>query len=83
MKIFSIRDSCSKLIVLIDGATGVGKTTLCKRIAQNWSKGVVPALNHYQIVLLVHLREASDAQDVDDLFNLYICRSQNHLQKCY
>ena len=65
-------DGGSKLTVLIDGAPGVGKTTLCKRIAQNWSKGVVPALNHYQIVLLVHLREASNTKDVDDLFNLYV-----------
>ena len=58
--------STSKLTLLIDGAPGVGKTTLCRRIAKDWALGKM--LQNYVLVLLVPLREIVDASKVDDLF---------------
>ena len=58
--------STSKLTLLMDGAPGVGKTTLCRRIAKDWALGKM--LQNYVLVLLVPLREIVDASKVDDLF---------------
>lgn len=41
--------------MLIRGMPGVGKTTVCKRIAQEWARGKI--LQNYDIVLLVQLRD--------------------------
>ena len=60
-----------KLIVLIDGAPGVGKTTLCSRIATDWAIGTIQDLNRFTLVMLVPLRRISEAIEVYELFHMY------------
>ena len=57
-----------QLKMLIDGAPGVGKTTLSRNISQKWAKGEF--LQEYWLILLLHLRERniSRAQTIDDFF---------------
>ena len=56
------------LRMLIDGAPGVGKTTLSRKVSRKWAKGKI--LKKYWLVLLLHLRERaiSKAQTIDDFF---------------
>ena len=56
------------LKMLIDGAPGVGKTTLSRNVSQKWAKGEI--LQEYWLVLLLHLRERSisKAQMIDEFF---------------
>ena len=56
------------LKVLIDGAPGVGKTTLSRNVSQKWAKG--EWLQKYYIVVLLHLRERNikEAMEIDQLF---------------
>ena len=56
------------LKMLIDGAPGVGKTTLSRKVSQTWANGEL--LQEYWLVLLLHLRERtiSKAQVIDDFF---------------
>ena len=48
------------LKVLIDGAPGVGKTTMCRKLARDWAKG--ECLQHYSLVVLIQLRDARMAR---------------------
>ena len=56
------------LKMLIDGAPGVGKTTLTINVSRMWAKGEL--LERFWLVLLLHLRERaiSKAKTVDDFF---------------
>ena len=56
------------LKMLIDGAPGVGKTTLSRKVSRMWAKGEL--LKKYWLVLLLHLRESaiSKAKSIDDFF---------------
>ena len=56
------------LRMLVDGAPGVGKTTLSREVSQKWAKGKI--LQRYWLVLLLHLREKniSKAKTIDELF---------------
>ena len=56
-----------KYIVLIDGAPGVGKSTLCKRIATDWANGTVEELKKFKLVILVPLRRFPRAVNVDEI----------------
>ena len=56
-----------KYTVLIDGAPGVGKSTLCKRIAKDWANGTVEELNKFKLVILVPLRRFPRAVNVDKI----------------
>ena len=57
-----------QLKMLIDGAPGVGKTTLSRNVSRKWAEGLL--LKEYWLVLLLHLRERdiSRAQTIDDFF---------------
>ena len=56
------------LRMLVDGAPGVGKTTLSRKVSSRWANGEI--LQRYWLVLLLHLREKtiSKAKTIDDLF---------------
>ena len=56
------------LKMLIDGAPGVGKTTLSRKVSRMWAEGEL--LEQYWLILLLHLRERaiSEAKSVDDFF---------------
>ena len=57
-----------QLKMLIDGAPGVGKTTLSRNVSRKWAEGQF--LQEYWLVLLLHLRERdiSRAQTIDEFF---------------
>ena len=54
--------------MLIDGAPGVGKTTLCRKFCKDWGAGQI--LKQFSIVWLLNLREEriAKAKSLDDLF---------------
>ena len=56
------------LKVLVDGAPGVGKTTLSRKVSQKWAEGEI--LQRYYLVLLLHLRERNirEATEIDQFF---------------
>ena len=56
-----------KYTVLIDGAPGVGKSTLCKKIAKDWANGTVEELKKFKLVMLVPLRRFPMAVNVDEI----------------
>ena len=57
--------------MLIDGAPGVGKTTLCRKFCRDWSAGQI--LKQFSLVWLLNLREEriAKAKSLDDLFQHY------------
>ena len=65
-------------LILIDGAPGMGKTTLCKEIAYQWAKGEL--LKDTKIVFLLFLREpgVQNMQDLND-FIQYFFKIKNPL----
>jgi len=54
--------------VLVDGAPGVGKSTLCRKISKDW--GCEGFLSEYKLVVLLHLRERriAKAMGIEDFF---------------
>ena len=58
----------NELKILIDGAPGVGKTTLTRRFVKDWAEGKLLSL--YNLVLLLPLRDKriAQAKDISDLF---------------
>ena len=58
----------NELKILIDGAPGVGKTTLTRRFVKDWAEGKLLSMN--DLVLLLPLREKriAQAKEISDLF---------------
>ena len=58
----------NQLCILVDGAPGVGKTTLTRNIAKQWSNDNL--LKEYHLVLLIPLREIDkDTIQLEDLIH--------------
>ena len=57
--------------MLIDGAPGVGKTTLCRKFCKDWGAGQI--LKQFSNIWLLNLREEkiAKAKSLDDLFQHY------------
>ena len=62
--------------VLIEGAPGVGKSTLVKEFTQQWSKFQATYLTNYTVVILVSLRDTQfqEARQLDDLYLTEPCQ---------
>ena len=66
-------------MLLIEGYSGMGKTTYCQKLAYNWSVGIIPldaSFPEVNILLLlkcrdVHMRTANIEEAVDDQLLFY------------
>ena len=54
--------------VLIDGAPGVGKSTLAWEVCHKWAQNGLDSVKQFELVVLVKLREAQNACNIKDLF---------------
>ncbi|XP_071505951.1 NACHT, LRR and PYD domains-containing protein 3-like [Diadema antillarum] len=59
--------------LLIQGQGGVGKSTLCAKIAWDWCQGRI--LQDLDMVLLIPLRDVTDDKTIGDLIKKYLCDS--------
>ena len=72
-----LKESEEASFILIEGAPGIGKSTLLKEMAYRWGKQNL--LQTYELVLLVCLRDPSlkQVESVDDLLQLFYKRDKN------
>ena len=71
-----LEESNDPQFILIEGAPGIGKSSLLKEIAYLWGKHQV--LQNFKLVLLLCLRDPAVQQMsfIDDLFQLYLKRDK-------
>ena len=61
----------NRLTILMDGAPGVGKTTITRKLCIDWANGDI--LQEYYLVVLIPLRELKlSQQDVSDVSSILI-----------
>ena len=65
------KDSSKRVIVLIEGVPGIGKSTLCLHICQEW--GIRNLFTKYRMVILVQLRDP-EVQKASSIADLLPCR---------
>ena len=71
-------DSTQALKMLIDGASGMGKTTLVQTVCVKWSKDQL--LQHFKLVILISLREMK-VECMEDLFQCGAIDDHDLLQR--
>ena len=66
-------------LVLMEGAPGIGKSTLAWELCRKWEE--FPCMKKYQLVILLRLREeeAQRIESVGDLFYSYECENKKSL----
>ncbi|XP_041471942.1 uncharacterized protein LOC121421323 [Lytechinus variegatus] len=62
--------------LLVEGEGGVGKTTLCSKIAWDWTNGS-EAYNHFSWVLVVPLRNVIKGESIGDIMKNYLHNNNN------
>ena len=65
-------DSSESLRVVIDGPPGIGKTTLCRKLLNMWSNGILH--QQYDLVLYCPLRNSKIAT-ATTLTDLFVCQT--------
>jgi len=78
MEIINQPHSDRPFMLLLEGATGMGKTTVCREIAYKWSLG--EEINCYKLVFSVSLHDANvkNINSLDALFN-QVCPENQEL----
>ena len=75
-QIAQLPDGSQPKCILVEGAPGVGKSTLAWKICRKWGKGKL--LKQYQLVVLLRLRDRSvrAATNISDLFQYHDYQTQ-------
>ena len=75
-QIAQLPDGSQPKCILVEGAPGVGKSTLAWKICRKWGKGKL--LQPYQLVVLLRLRDRSvrAATNISDLFQYHDYQTQ-------
>ena len=71
--ILESNESYSPLVVAIDGAAGIGKTTLCRKLLDMWANETLLHHQHYDLVLYCPLRNSKIAT-AKTLSDLFVCQ---------
>ena len=68
-----------KILIVVDGPPGTGKTTLCRRLLNLWATDQLPNDEQYKLVLYCSLRDKRivQASSVSDLLNIIYCHPKN------
>ena len=65
--IINLATQKSRLTILMDGAPGVGKTTITRKLCIDWANGEI--LKEYHLVILVELRD-TELNEISEIVNI-------------
>ena len=71
--------STKRVVILIEGVPGVGKSTLCVHVCQEWARHHI--FSEYRLVILVQLRDP-EIQKASTIADLLPCRDDAMARRC-